>query len=125
MDFLCKPIADPSGKQAVELQDSNTLAAEDQYTVCTMHGTQTQHPHDRICIIKAVHIHICSLCQTVCQRHSGHMEHDFFAQFQKALKKGQLATAESQKDFFGKFDWWYMTKQDMAVWNQIADFLKA
>ena len=50
---------------------------------------------------------------------------DFFAQFQKALKKGQLATAESQKDFFGKFDWWFMTKQDMAVWNQITDFLKA
>ena len=50
---------------------------------------------------------------------------DFFAKFQKALKKGQLVTAESQKDFFGKFDWWFMTKQDMAVWNQITDFLKA
>ena len=50
---------------------------------------------------------------------------DFFGKFQKALKKGQLATAESQKDFFGKFDWWFMTRQDMAVWNQITDFLKA
>ena len=50
---------------------------------------------------------------------------DFFGKFQKALKKGQLSTTESQKDFFGKFDWWFMTKQDMAVWNQITDFLKA
>ena len=49
---------------------------------------------------------------------------DFFAQFQKALKKGRLATADAREEFFGRFDWWYMTKQDMAVWNQITDFLK-
>ena len=48
----------------------------------------------------------------------------FFAQFQKALKKGQLATPEAQKEFFGRFDWWYMTKQDMEVWNRITDFLR-
>lgn len=50
---------------------------------------------------------------------------DFFSKFQKALKKGQLTTPEAQKDFFGQFDWWFMTKQDMDVWNQIADFLRA
>ena len=50
---------------------------------------------------------------------------DFFAKFQKALKKGELATAEARAEFFGKFDWWFMTKQDMEVWNQIFDFLKA
>ena len=50
---------------------------------------------------------------------------DFFAQFQKALKKGQLTTPEAQKNFYGQFDWWFMTKQDMEVWNRIADFLKA
>lgn len=50
---------------------------------------------------------------------------DFFAQYTKALKNGKLATPEAQKDFFGQFDWWFMTKQDMEVWNRIADFLKA
>ena len=48
----------------------------------------------------------------------------FFSQFQKALKKGQLATAEQQKEFFGRFDWWFMTAQDMAVWEQIVAHLK-
>ena len=50
---------------------------------------------------------------------------EFFVQSQKALKKGLLKTPEQQKEFYGKFDWWFMTKQDMAVWNQIADFLRA
>ena len=49
---------------------------------------------------------------------------DFFAQFQKALKKGQLETPEAREAFFGRFDWWYMTKQDMVVWEQITNFLK-
>ena len=49
---------------------------------------------------------------------------DFFAQFQKALKKGRLATPEARAEFFGRFDWWFMTNQDMEVWNQISDFLK-
>ncbi len=48
---------------------------------------------------------------------------DFFAQFQKAMKKGLLSTTEAQAEFFGKFDWWFMTRQDMEVWNQITDFL--
>ena len=49
---------------------------------------------------------------------------DFFAQFQKALKKGRLATPEARAEFFGRFDWWFMTMQDMEVWNQIAVFLE-
>ena len=49
---------------------------------------------------------------------------DFFAQFQKALKKGQLSTPEAQAEFMGRFDWWYMTKQDPAVWEQIVAHLK-
>ena len=50
---------------------------------------------------------------------------DFFAQFQKAVKKGKLATPQDQSAFFGKFDWWFLTKQDMTVWDQITDFLNA
>ena len=49
---------------------------------------------------------------------------DFFAQFQKALKKGQLADPEARKEFFGRFDWWFMTRQDMEVWDQITNFLR-
>ena len=49
---------------------------------------------------------------------------EFFAQFQKALKKGQLSTPEAQAEFMGRFDWWYMTKQDPAVWEQIVAHLK-
>ena len=49
---------------------------------------------------------------------------DFFAQFQKALKKGQLSTEEARKAFFGQFDWWFMTRQDMEVWEQIVNHLK-
>jgi len=49
---------------------------------------------------------------------------DFFAQFQKALKKGQLETTEAREAFFGRFDWWFMTRQDMEVWDQITNFLK-
>ena len=49
---------------------------------------------------------------------------DFFARFQKAVKKGSLDTPEAREEFFGQFDWWFMTNQDMEVWDQIADFLK-
>lgn len=48
----------------------------------------------------------------------------FFTQFQKALKKGQLSTPEAQAEFMGRFDWWYMTKQDPTVWEQIVAHLK-
>ncbi len=50
---------------------------------------------------------------------------DFFARFQKALKKKQLTTQSVQAEFMGKFDWWFMTKQDMDVWNAIAAHLKS
>ena len=50
---------------------------------------------------------------------------DFFAKFQKALKKGKLAIPEDQAEFYGQFDWWFMTQQDMQVWNAIFDHLKS
>ena len=50
---------------------------------------------------------------------------DFFAKFQKAMKKGLLSHPEDQADFMGRFDWWYMTRQDEAVWAQIAEHLKS
>ena len=50
---------------------------------------------------------------------------DFFAKFQKAMKKGGLATPAAQAAFMGQFDWWYMTKQDMEVWNAIFAHLKS
>ena len=50
---------------------------------------------------------------------------DFFAQFQKALKKGQLSSPEAQAQFMGQFDWWHMTAQDMDVWNIVFDHLKS
>ena len=59
------------------------------------------------------------------ERDSVVYKHEFFVQSQKALKKGLLKTPEQQKEFYGKFDWWFMTKQDMDVWNQIADFLES
>ena len=45
---------------------------------------------------------------------------DFFTRFQKALKKGLLATPEAQAEFMGQFDWWYMTRQDAQVWDAIV-----
>ena len=50
---------------------------------------------------------------------------EFFVQSQKVLKKGLLETPEQQKEFYGKFDWWFMTRQDMAVWNAVADHLRS
>jgi hypothetical protein len=50
---------------------------------------------------------------------------DFFAKFQKAVKKGLLATAQAQSEFFGQFDWWFMTRQDMQVWNAVFDHLRS
>lgn len=50
---------------------------------------------------------------------------DFFARFQKALKKGKLSNAEDRAAFMGQFDWWFMTRQDMEVWNAIIDHLKS
>ena len=47
----------------------------------------------------------------------------FFTQFQKALKKGRLATPEEQAAFMGQFDWWFMTRQDTRVWDAIFDHL--
>ncbi len=49
----------------------------------------------------------------------------FFADYTKALKKGKLATPEARAEFMGKYDWWYMTNQDMDVWNAIFDHLNS
>ena len=49
---------------------------------------------------------------------------DFFAQFQKAMKKGLLSDRADQDAFMGRFDWWFMTKQDEAVWARIVEHLK-
>jgi len=49
----------------------------------------------------------------------------FFGKFQKALKKGALVTPEAQREFFGQFDWWFMTKQDMDVWNAVFEHLRS
>ena len=50
---------------------------------------------------------------------------DFFTRFQKALKKGLLATPEAQAEFMGQFDWWYMTRQDAQVWDAIVAHLNS
>ena len=50
---------------------------------------------------------------------------EFFTQFQKALKKGKLATPETRAEFFGRFDWWFMTRQDIAVWNAVIAHLNS
>ena len=50
---------------------------------------------------------------------------DFFAQYTKALKKGKLKTPEAQAEFMGRFDWRFMTNQDMAVWNAVFEHLKS
>ena len=50
---------------------------------------------------------------------------DFFARYTKAVKKGLLATPEAQEAFMGEFDWWFMTNQDMEVWNAVFDHLKS
>lgn len=48
---------------------------------------------------------------------------DFFAQFQKQVKKKKLQTKEQQQAFMAAFDWVRMTEQDEAVWAQILDHL--
>jgi pimeloyl-ACP methyl ester carboxylesterase len=50
---------------------------------------------------------------------------DFFAQFQKALKKKQLDTQADRVEFMERFDWWFMTNQDMNVWETVAAHLKS
>jgi chaperone required for assembly of F1-ATPase len=52
-------------------------------------------------------------------------KNEFFARYQKALKKGALATAEAQADFMGSFDWWFMTNQDMTVWSAVFAHLNS
>jgi pimeloyl-ACP methyl ester carboxylesterase len=49
---------------------------------------------------------------------------DFFAQFQKLVKKKKLETPEQQQAFMSTFDWKRMTEQDEAVWNPILSHLK-
>jgi alpha-beta hydrolase superfamily lysophospholipase len=49
----------------------------------------------------------------------------FFAKFQKALKKGILATPEARAEIFGQFDWWFMTRQDMQVWDAVFEHLRS
>ncbi len=48
----------------------------------------------------------------------------FFAEYQKALKKKALTTAEEKEAFKAKYDWKRMTEQDEKVWAEILDFLK-
>ena len=52
-------------------------------------------------------------------------KNEFFARYQKALKKGALATAEARADFMGSFDWWFMTNQDMTVWSAVFAHLNS
>ena len=49
----------------------------------------------------------------------------FFAEFQKAVKKKQLETAQQQKKFMARYDWHRMTEQDEAVWQMILQTLQA
>ncbi len=48
----------------------------------------------------------------------------FFAEYQKALKKKALTTAEEKEAFKKKYDWKRMTAQDEKVWAEILAFLK-
>lgn len=50
---------------------------------------------------------------------------DFFAAFQKAVKKKQLETPAQQKAFMEQFDWYRMTEQDEAVWDVILQTLES
>ena len=50
---------------------------------------------------------------------------DFFARFQKLVKRKKLQTAAQQKAFMDTFDWWRMTEQDDAVWAVILETLEA
>ena len=50
---------------------------------------------------------------------------DFFARFQKLVKKKKLETAVQQKEFMAAFDWLRMTEQDEAVWNVILGVLES
>lgn len=53
-----------------------------------------------------------------------HYKDDFFAQFQKLVKKKKLETKLQQDAFMAGFDWFRMTQQDENVWNQIITHLK-
>lgn len=44
---------------------------------------------------------------------------DFFAQFQKLVKKKKLETPAQQEAFMAAFDWLRMTEQDETLWNEI------
>ncbi len=48
---------------------------------------------------------------------------EFFAELTKKLKKKELATEEQKKAFRDSYDWWFMTQQDMEVWNKIFEFI--
>lgn len=49
---------------------------------------------------------------------------DFFARFQKLVKKKKLETPAQQQAFMSAFDWKRMTEQDEAVWTAIITHLK-
>lgn len=49
---------------------------------------------------------------------------DFFARFQKAVKKKKLETKAQREAFMSAFDWMRMTEQDENVWNVIISHLK-
>ena len=49
----------------------------------------------------------------------------FFAEFQKAVKKKQLETAQQQMEFMARYDWHRMTAQDEKVWQVILQTLQA
>lgn len=49
---------------------------------------------------------------------------DFFAAFQKAVKKKKLETPQQQKAFMDAYDWRRMTEQDDTVWEKIISHLQ-
>ena len=52
-------------------------------------------------------------------------KNDFFTRYQKAVRKKQLETPEQQKAFMDQFDWEFITRQDMEVWQKIFDHLRS
>ena len=47
----------------------------------------------------------------------------FWAELSRQEKKKLLKTEQQQKEFMARYDWWRMTQQDDAVWNEIISWL--
>ena len=96
--------------------DDKTVHKESHYDV--LHGALAGRENIRLRLVEGKDHNPSYTADAVAYKN------DFFAEFQKAVRKKQRQTPQAQKEFMSRYDWKRMTQQDEDVWKDILEALK-